>query len=145
MSETRVPVPKLDRTADSADFFDFAARGELLLRRCHTCGAIRGPQAALCSVCHSAAHDAIAAAGTGTLVSWSLVHRSPVPFIPAPYLAAIVELDEGPWVLTRLLTTTHRDSLHVGDPIVITVIDGVDGGENVVLARTEPENTRGRS
>jgi uncharacterized OB-fold protein len=139
---TTVPVPALARTADSADFFDFAARGRLLLRRCTACGFVRAPQDALCPSCFATAHEKIAAAGPGTLVSFAVVHRSPIPVIPAPYIAAIVEVEEGPWMLTRLLTAPN-ESVRIGQAVAVTVAPGSDGGEAVVLARTENSDYQG--
>jgi uncharacterized OB-fold protein len=39
-------------------------------------------------------------------VSWSTVHRSPLPDVAGPYVVVIVELTEGPWLLLRLLDAT---------------------------------------
>jgi uncharacterized protein len=145
------PVP-VRRTPDSAEFFDFAARGDLLLRRCTACSTVRGPQERFCPSCHGEEDEAIAARGTGHLVSWCVVHRSPVPGLEVPYTAAIVECDEGPWMLLRLLDP-ERVPPRAGAPVeLVTVVTGEeeigeeDGGggvgESIVAARLVQEENR---
>jgi uncharacterized OB-fold protein len=145
------PVP-VRRTPGSAEFFDFAARGALLLRQCPSCSVVRGPQERFCPSCHAEESVALAALGTGRLVSWCVVHRSPVPGLEVPYTAAIVECDEGPWVLLRLLGGESA-TLRVGAAIeLVTAVTGEeevgeeDGGgglgESIVAARIVQEGIR---
>ena len=131
-----VVVPVVRRTADSADFFDAARQGRLLLRACARCGTHRGPQERVCSACFAVEHELVLASGRATLVSWAVVHRSPVPVLPAPYVAGLVEVEEGPWLLTRVLAAP-TERLEVGQRLCIFVADGVEDGEAVVLSRTE--------
>jgi uncharacterized OB-fold protein len=129
-------VPRVTRTSDSADFFDLAREGRLLLRRCADCATIRGPQESFCPRCHAAEHEILPAAGSGTLVSWAVVHRSPVPDLEpdAPYVAAIVEVAEGPWVLVRL-TSPEIDGLRAGRSVRIVVAPTThEDGEPLVHA-----------
>lgn len=126
-------VPVVRRTAGSADFFDAARDGHLLLRQCNACEVVRGPQEQVCPACWAVEHTALTASGRASLVSWSLVHRSPVPAVPAPYTAGIVEVEEGPWLLTRVLTAAD-ETLVAGQPLTVVVAPGE--GEPLVLART---------
>lgn len=126
-------APRVRRTDDSADFFDAAERGRVLLRRCRQCGAARGPQEAWCPDCHAAEHSTVEAGGGGTLVSWAVVHRAPLPGLVTPYVAAVVEADEGPWLLVRLHTA--GEPLHAGMPVRLEV-DRVTGSEPLVMARS---------
>jgi uncharacterized OB-fold protein len=130
---TPFPTP-VRRTEDSAEFFDMAAQGKLMLRRCLACGAYRAPQDAVCPACHHSAWEPVAADGAATLVTWTVVHRSPVPGLDGPYVAAMVESREGPWILVRLLDSDGSD-LHVGTELeLVTAVSG-DDGEWVVAAR----------
>ena len=134
---TPFPTP-VRRTEDSAEFFDMAAQGALMLRRCLACAAYRAPQDAVCPACHHSAWEPVAADGAASLVSWTVVHRSPVPGLDAPYVAAMVECREGPWVLVRLVDS-DGDDLHVGmDLEFVTAMSG-DDGESVVAARPRRE------
>jgi uncharacterized protein len=82
--------------ARSAPFFEAAARDELLIKRCGRCARWLGPEATGCAGCGEANPRWEAACGRGTLVSFA-----GVPGDRAGVLA-LVELDEGPWLHTRL-------------------------------------------
>jgi uncharacterized OB-fold protein len=92
-------VLDLERDDASAEFFDGCARGVLVIKQCDACGHFLRPDATVCSVCHTPGPSWADASGTGTLVSWIVVHRSPEA---APNLVGLVELDEGPWLHARL-------------------------------------------
>jgi uncharacterized OB-fold protein len=96
--------PAVERDEGSAAFFDAAVRGELLLRRAPG-GAVLGPQAAVDPESGSTDLDDVVASGEGTLVSWAVVHRAPLPWLAdaVPYVCAVVELAEGPWLTVRLV------------------------------------------
>ena len=100
--------PPVERDAASAGFFDAAARGELLLRRAPD-GQVLGPQddvdARLGTGDPDADLDTVVASGDATLVSWAVVHQAPLPWLvgAVPYVCAVVELAEGPWLTVRLV------------------------------------------
>lgn len=128
----------------SEPFFAAAARGELLVRRCPRDGAMLGPQARTCPDCGCAELQWAAASGQGTLVSWAVVHQVPVPALAAavPYLTAVVELAEGPWLMVRLVDTDER-GLRAGLPVAARFVpsasDGEATGETLVaFAAQEP-------
>jgi hypothetical protein len=64
----------------------------------------------------------------GTLVSWAVVHRAPLPVLAAsvPYVSAIVELAEGPWLMVRLLVEDPA-RLRVGDPVRVRYLRSGQG------------------
>jgi uncharacterized protein len=130
---TAFPTP-VRRTDESADFFDMAARGQLMIRRCRACSAYRAPQVSVCIECFSDTSDPVPASGTAGLVSWTVVHRSPVPGLDVPYIAALVECEEGPWIFVRLINDTGN-ALHAGMPVELFTAQSGDEGEWVVAAR----------
>jgi uncharacterized OB-fold protein len=89
----------------SAPFFDAARREELCIQRCGNCGHVESPDARICARCESIALSWIHASGGGSLITWAVVHRPPHPAFAdlVPYVAGIIELDEGPWMHARLL------------------------------------------
>ncbi|MFH5926336.1 Zn-ribbon domain-containing OB-fold protein [Roseomonas xinghualingensis] len=95
-----LPVPN----ADTAPFWEGAARGELRLQRCAACGQAQFPPRAICVHCHAPAPAWEAASGRGRLVSHTRVHRPPSPaFKPdLPYVVALVALEEGPRIMVNL-------------------------------------------
>ena len=96
-----LPVARDDK---SAPFYDAAARQVLLLRQCRSCEQWLAPEATICTACGSVELRWAEAAGRGSVVSWTVVHRPPIPAFGqiAPYLLGLIELEEGPWLHSRL-------------------------------------------
>jgi len=91
------------RDAATEKFFDGTARGELLIRLCTACGAHAAPPSESCPACQEPAAVWVPAAGTATVVSWTVVHGRPRDDAPAPQqVVALVELTEGPWLYAAL-------------------------------------------
>ncbi|WP_433506265.1 Zn-ribbon domain-containing OB-fold protein [Pseudonocardia halophobica] len=96
--------PLVERDEASAAFYDAAARGELLMQRGPS-GAVLPPEARTDPDSGSADLEPVVVSGKGTLVSWVVVHQAPLPALAeaVPYVTAVVELAEGPWLMVRLL------------------------------------------
>jgi uncharacterized OB-fold protein len=60
---------------------------------------------------------------SGTLVTWSTVHRAPAPAFAAdvPYSVAIVAVGRGALVQARISAGTSVEELSVGQPIRVTL------------------------
>jgi uncharacterized protein len=106
----------------SAPFFAAAARDVLLIKRCARCDRWLDPGATGCPGCGAADPRWEPAAGRGRLISWAVLpggkpesaglagmSETPeaagapdVSTVPDPAVLALVELDEGPWLHTRL-------------------------------------------
>ena len=97
--------PAVARDGGSEAFFDAAARGELLVQQCSSCATVLPPEARTCFSCGSAELGATVVSGRGSLVSWVVVRQAPIPALKGavPYVTAVVELDEGPWLMVRLV------------------------------------------
>lgn len=76
--------------------------------------------------------------GTGTIKTFSVVHRSPSPDIEAPYVLAVVALDEGWNYLTNIVGCDPED-LEIGMPVTVTFLDI----EEASLPVFTPTNTSG--
>jgi uncharacterized protein len=93
------PVQRDDATAE---FFDGAAAGRFLLRRCPA-GHASEPAAAQCTTCGSVDLEWVEAGGGASLVSWAVSwSRASDGGEPRPTVLVIGELDEGPWWWTQL-------------------------------------------
>ncbi|HEX4658277.1 MAG TPA: OB-fold domain-containing protein [Streptosporangiaceae bacterium] len=88
----------------SAPFFDALGNGALLLRRCRR-GHLSAPEVWFCAECGSPDLAWTRARGTGHVVTWTAIHTRPdeTGATSVSVLAGIVELEEGPWLRSRLL------------------------------------------
>ncbi|WP_370937371.1 Zn-ribbon domain-containing OB-fold protein [Amycolatopsis sp. cg13] len=113
MTETPDAWPAIQRDTKSAPFFDAAARDELVIKRCTGCGQALPPEALVCTTCAGTALDWIPAEGSGTLLTWTTVHRAPNRAYTdlVPYTVGIVELSEGPWLYARVDTARPSPDL----------------------------------
>ena len=96
-------VPGTDATL--APWWDATRSRRLVVQRCSACGQAQHYPRASCSHC-GAGPDSLSfvdAAGTGTVESFTVVHRSPHPGFDVPYVVGLVRLVEGPVMLTRLV------------------------------------------
>jgi len=88
------------RDDTTAAFFDGAAEGQFLIRRCEPAGHVSRPQARQCSTCGSTDLQWVAASGRARLVSWAVVpprRVAPDETPGPPTVIVVAELDEGPW------------------------------------------------
>lgn len=95
-------------------FWAGAEAGELRLQRCAACGHHQLYGRPFCLACSSDDVAFVAASGTGTLYSATEVHVRIAESFDPPYTVGLVELDEGP----RLLTWVD-DGVAIGDPVRI--------------------------
>jgi len=106
-------VGPVDRDAATAEFFDAAAGGALLLRRCPR-GHYSEPPAAQCTTCGSVDLASAPAAGGASLVSWAVTRTAAEPGGDAAATVLIIaELDEGPWWWSQLIDADPAE-LRVG-------------------------------
>jgi uncharacterized OB-fold protein len=101
---TLTPVERDER---SAEFFDAAATGTLLVQRCGACGYAQLPIGAgtngpRCRGCGATEAAWTPASGAATLVSWtSSPVRTAQGAVPGPVIG-LLELAEGPWMDAQL-------------------------------------------
>jgi uncharacterized OB-fold protein len=97
----------------TAPFWEGARRNRLLIQRCRSCGRHQFYPRPFCIRCNAGQMDWVEAKGTGAVYSMSTVHVPPSPDFEAPYVVAIVELDEGP----KLMTNIVNGVCGIGDPV----------------------------
>ena len=86
----------------NAEFYAWAARGELRLQRCADCNAWRHPPRHRCASCGSVAVTWAPVSGRGRVFSWTITHQQLDPAFAVPYAVVVVELDEGPRLVTAV-------------------------------------------
>lgn len=122
-------------TAVDAPYWEAAREGRLVMQRCDDCGYLRWPAAGVCPECLSRAGSWVPVDRTGTLWSVVVYHRAYAKdgLSPVPYNVAIVELDCGARIITRLVDADP----HVAGPgtrVVVRFEDVADHGLVPVVA-----------
>lgn len=97
------PLPVPD--AITAPFWEGCARRELRIQACRECGHRWLPASVVCPRCWSDRTAWVAASGAGTVFSFAVYHRAyHEAFRPlVPYVVAVVELAEGPRLVSNLV------------------------------------------
>ena len=109
------PVPVPDEL--SAPFFEGAARGELVLQRCESCGAVMWPVRPRCVECFSGDVVWAPVSGRAEIYSFTVVHQK-YPGFEGPYVIATVETPEGARFNTNIVGA-DPDELEIGMPLEV--------------------------
>ncbi len=115
----RFDLPEPD--ASTRPYWDAAGEGRLLIRRCAGCGRAHHYPREFCPYCWSEDVAWERASGDATLYTWSVVHRNDLPPFGdrVPYVAAVVDLAEGPRMMTEVVECAHGD-LRIGMGLTVT-------------------------
>ena len=103
------PIPAPAVSIETKPFWDAAAEGRFLIKRCTECRKAFWYPRNLCPFCMSAETVWEESPGEGVIYTYSVMHRSPT----GPYAIGYVTLDEGPAVLTNFVDVTP-DGLSIG-------------------------------
>ena len=123
MSTAHLPSPD----AETQPFWDGAAGEKLVIQRCATCGAWQYYPRPFCKACWSEDVSWEETSGRATLYTYSIVRRNDLPPFNerVPYVAAVVDLAEGPRMLTNLVDC-DLDDVRIGMPLEVTFRDDGD-------------------
>jgi uncharacterized OB-fold protein len=100
MSAAPAPMPV---NRDNHFWVDGVADGKLLIQRCTDCGHLRHPPGPMCPDCRSVAWDTVEASGRGTVYSYTIHHKPPIPGFTTPFAILLVELPEGIRIIGNLV------------------------------------------
>ncbi len=103
VKEYRKPLPTV--TPWSAPFWEGCRRGELLIQKCQTCGALNFYPKLYCAECLSSNLEWVKSAGRGKVYSYMVVYAfQPTEFTEdVPYVVAIIDLDEGVRMMSNIV------------------------------------------
>ena len=106
---------------------------------CDDCDAPIHPPEILCPHCLSRSVRPRAAAGTGTIYSYTINHQPWMPGPELPYVVAIVEIVEQPSVrLTTNIVNIDPDAVKIGMPVRVTFEHHPDPEGDVWIPLFEP-------
>ena len=113
--------------AVSAPFWEAAARGELLIQECPSCGHRQFYPRALCTACGADA-EWLTRSGRGTVHTFTVIRQNRAkPFKDElPYVVAMIELDEGARMMGNV-TGCDPDDVHIGMPVEVYFVEADEG------------------
>ena len=102
------------------EFYQFCKDHELRFQRCSECGTWRHMPRETCAACGSFDWSWQASSGKATLFSWTIIHRALQPAFAedVPYASAVVEMEEGIRLVSRLVDVAF-DELKIGLPLEV--------------------------
>ncbi len=118
MPEITKPIPAI--TPHTAEFFAAAKRGQLMVQRCEGCGGMRFPSSEMCTKCFSSRAKWVPVSGRGEIFSFNIMHQVYHPAFAAevPYAVVVVQLEEGPKMLSNLVGVKPHD-IKCGMPVEV--------------------------
>jgi len=112
------PLPGLNEM--NGYFWTSGREGRLKILRCQACGLYIHPYAAICPGCRSPDVQPEPVSGRGVVTSFTVNHQPWFPHVPAPYVIALVELEEQASIrLVTNLLTVPVETVSVGMPVTV--------------------------
>ena len=134
---TTPPLPQPD--ALTQPFWDACRRHEVRVSSCDDCGHLFLPPGPCCPRCWSRRLTPRAVSGNGRVFSFAVYRRTYHPAIPAPYVVALVELEEGPRLISNIVGCAPEE-VEVDMPVRVRF----DEVGEFTLPRFEPVADEGR-
>ncbi len=118
MVDYNKPLPNVNQ--DSKEFWTGCKVHELRFQKCKDCDHIRWPASMICPLCYSQDTQWIVAGGKGKVYTFVVYHVAYHPGFKdgVPYVVAVVELEEGPHLLTNIVGC-RPDEVKCGMPVEV--------------------------
>ena len=105
------------QTLSSQPYWEGCREGELRLQQCDSCDRYQFYPRVICSHC---GHDQLiwrVASGRGKIASYTVIHRPVSDAYPAPSVILLVDLEEGPRMMSSLASADPQ-AVHVGAEVI---------------------------
>jgi len=121
------PARTIEGDGDSRVYWEGIAQGELRIQRCTICARSIFYPRSLCPHCHSDQLSRIVASGKGTIYTYTVAHQAYGVFASeAPFVIAIVELEEGVRMMTRIVDAP-RERIAIGAQVHVSFQISAEG------------------
>jgi hypothetical protein len=108
-------------TPETQHFWDGCKEGELRLQRCVECSKSYFPPRPFCPVCGSRKVESYKASGKAVLWSYVINHRPRPDIGKDPHSIAVVQLEEGPRMMTNIVGCPQTpEALKLDMPVEVT-------------------------
>jgi uncharacterized OB-fold protein len=137
LTDQTYQLPSSDPSTE--EFWGAANRRELLIKRCDVCARPHFYPRPFCPFCWSTNVRWETTSGRATVYSFSVVRQNDTPDFASrvPYIVAVVELAEGPRMMTNLVNVEPSD-IRVGMAVTVDfALAGQDGTSLVPVFRPE--------
>ena len=106
---------------ETQPFWDATAQGKLLIKKCTACGEPHFYPRPHCPFCFSDKVEWQEASGRGTIYTYSVMRRAPIP-----YAIAYVTLAEGPTMMTNIVDC-DLNALKIGQAVKLKFVPSEGG------------------
>lgn len=122
---TEKPLPVIDH--DSGPYWGAAQEGRLDIPLCGDCGKHHFYPRAICPHCHSDNLKFDTVSGRGEVHTFTIARRPAGPAFAddVPYVVALIELEEGPRMMSRIQTDDPA-KVHIGARVEVTFVKATD-------------------
>ena len=122
---TEKPLPTIDPS--SRPFWEAAKAHRLVIQSCGDCGAYVFYPRANCTACGSDRLEWTEASGEGSVYSYTIARRPAGAGFKedVPYVVAVIELKEGPRLLSNIVTE-NVESVTIGEAVRVVFDDVTD-------------------
>jgi len=122
---TEKPLPVIDH--DSAPYWEAAREGRLDIPLCGDCGKHHFYPRSVCPYCHSDNLSFDTVSGRGEVHTFTIARRPAGPAFAddVPYVVALIELEEGPRMMSRI-QTDDPENVHIGAKVEVTFVKATD-------------------
>ena len=113
-------------------YWQGAQQGKLKIQACQDCGARQFPPSAHCQKCGSGSLAWKDVSGRGSVYTFTVAERPPHPIFVdhCPMVIAVVELEEGPRMMTNV-AGCEPNEVSIGMAVVVD-FDPIDDSETVL-------------
>jgi uncharacterized OB-fold protein len=118
--ETKRPLPHPSELTQP--FWDATREHKLVMQRCTNCGTWTWLPQPVCRKCLTPTLEWTPTSGRGTVYTYVIMHRSTLPSFTAPYVIAVVELEEGTRFFTNIVGCDPKD-VKIGMPVEVRFND----------------------
>ena len=125
MAKYEKPLSVID--ADNAPYWEYCKKHELRMQKCAQCGHIRFPVSIVCPRCHSMEAEWTRLSGKGKVYSFAIYRRLYHEAFKddMPYDVAIIQLDEGPRMISNVIGCEVED-IRIDMPVEVYFEDITD-------------------
>jgi uncharacterized OB-fold protein len=122
---TQIPLP--DPYQDTEEYWKAAREHRFIIQKCGDCGQAQFYPRRVCSHCLSSKLEWIEASGKATVYSCSVNYRAGHPGFAekTPFVLAIVDLAEGPRMMTNIVKC-DPESVRIGMAVEVCFDDVTD-------------------